>query len=216
MDFIRDITNANVYVDWKAIELAGVTENTRTTLLATNIPLRQAFKKILESTGSHALEIHVMHGAIVVSTILSFADRKAQKGPYLAELSDPTLAAAMWDTRLPSVQLPPTTKFADAVDFLRDITGDDILVDWNKLKAAGIDRNNTVSLVLHDVRVSSVLYFILDQAGDGKLGYVTELAQEMRYDKTLKMRVSKRVGLITISTIDDLVASKTEPTTRPN
>jgi hypothetical protein len=89
-------------------------------------------------------------------------------------------------------------------------------VQWDKLKAAGIDRNDPVTVTLHHARVSDVLYFLLDQAGDGKLGYVTEPEVAMRYDKIPKMRVPKRIELITISTIDDLLASKTKPTTRPN
>jgi hypothetical protein len=215
VDFLRDITRANLYVDWKALELAGVTENTRITVFATNLPLREAFQRILDCTGSHALEIHVMHGMIVVSTTLNFADRKAQKGPYLAELSDATETAAVLDRPLPSVQLP-SVRFADAIDFLRDITGNVFLVKWDKLKAAGIDKNNPVSLTGQDIPISCVLYFILDQAGEGKLGYVTEPTDGMGWDKKLRRMAPRKVELITISTIDDLVASKAKPTTRPN
>ena len=214
IDFLRDVTGANVYVDWNAIELAGITKDTRVTVTATDIPVRQAFQKVLESTGSNSLEIHVMHGAIVVSTKLNFADRKAQRGPYLAEFSDAAQAAEALDRNLPSVQLP-SVAFAEAIDFIRDITGNKFHVRWDKLMAAGIDRNHPVAVMLHDVRVSDVLYFLLDQAGEGKLGYVTEPTDGMGWDRKLKRMVPQKVELITISTIDDLVASKTAATTRP-
>jgi len=160
------------------------------------------------------LEIQVMHGTIVVSTKLNFADRKAQKDPYLTELSDAAQAAEALDRNLPSVQLP-SVPFAEAIDFIRDITGNKILVRWDKLKAAGIDRNHPVTVMLHDARVSDVLYFILDQAGEGKLGYVTEPTDGMGWDRKLKRMVPQKVELITICTIDDLVASRTAATTRP-
>jgi hypothetical protein len=215
IDFIRDITGANVYVDWKAIALGGVTQNTRVKLRATNISVRQAFEKLLKATGSNALEIRVMHGAIVVSTRLNFADRKAQKGPYLAELSDSSKDAAVLERHIASVQLPQVS-LSDGIDFMRDITGVPIEVKWKPLAAAGINMNTQITLTIHDAQVSSVLYFILDQAGDGKLAYVTEPTEIMAYDKTLKKSVPMQTELITISTIDDLEAGKAKPATQPN
>lgn len=212
IDFIRDVTGANIYVDWQALQLAGVLPSTTVKLSARNIPLSQAFESILKATGSDSLQIHVMHDAIVVSTILNFADRKTQKGPYLAELSNPIRPASVWDTPIKAVLLGPNTAFNDAIDFLRDITGDDVIVRWDKLKAAGIDRNTPISLNIHDAPISDVLYFILDEAGEGKLGYITE--PEMRYDRTFGMRVPKPLERITISTIDDLEAAGT-PASRP-
>jgi hypothetical protein len=214
IDYIRAITGANIYVDWQAVGLAGVTKDFRVNVDATNIPLRQAFIRILEGTGSNSLEIQAMHGAIVVSTKLDFADRKAQIGPYLADLSD-VQSAAFLDKRLAQVELP-LRPLSDAIDYLRDVTGAQILVKWQVLSAAGIDKNTEVTFAAHNISLSSVLYFILDQAGDGKLGYTAKPCEGMLYDKKLKKHVPASVALITISTIDDLEADKTQSTTRPN
>jgi hypothetical protein len=215
LDFVRDVTGTNIYVDWKAVELAGVTQTIPVDLAATHIPIREALQKILNGTGSSSLEFHVMRGTIVVSTKLNFADRKAQKDPYLAKLSDFSNDAAVLEKHVASLQLPQIS-LKDALDFVRDVSGVPIEVKWQSLAAAGIDRNTPISLSLRDAQFSSVLYFILDQAGDGKLGYVTEPTQIMAYDRTLKMRVPKQTELITISTINDLEASKAKPATQPN
>jgi general secretion pathway protein D len=73
------------------------------------------------------------------------------------------------------------------MDFLRDITGANILVNWKALEAAGIDKQSTqVSVMLHDVKFSKVLDIILQEAGAGKLAYTID------------------GGVITISTADEL------------
>ncbi len=92
---------------------------------------------------------------------------------------------ALLDHRLPTVQLPQVA-LADAIDFLRDITSANILVNWKALEADGIDKQTQVSATLHDVKFSKVLDIILQQAGGGKLAYTID------------------EGVITISTADEL------------
>ena len=92
---------------------------------------------------------------------------------------------ALLDHRLPTVQLPQVP-LADAIDFLRDITSANILVNWKALEADGIDKQTQVTATLHDVKFSKVLDIILQQAGGGKLAYTID------------------EGVITISTADEL------------
>jgi hypothetical protein len=209
IDFIHDITGANIYVDWKAIELAGVTKSVRVEISANNIAVGDLLNEILKATGSDSLEFHVMQGLIVVSTKLNFTDRKSEIGPYLRELSDPTQAAKILDRRLPSVQLPEVS-LSDALGFVRDVTGLVIDTKWQTLAAAGIDKNTEISLNLHDVRISTLFNLILDQAGNGELGYVTTPTQIM------VRGVPMRAELVTISTIDGLEVGRAKPTTQPN
>jgi hypothetical protein len=215
IDFIRDITGANIYVDWKAVELAGITKDARVTVDGTDISIRGVFKTILEATGSDALKIQVIQGVIVVSTKLDFADRKNQPGPYLAGPSDATQSGSILDKRLAQFTLTPNT-LDDAYQLLQDLGDVPIIMKWKPLAVAGVDRNTKVSLNLHDARVASVLYFVLTQAGDGKLGYIIQPREAMVYDKVLQKRVLKRTAAIIISTIDDLEANNSNPTTLPN
>src|SRR6185503_19872463 len=77
---------------------------------------------------------------------------------------------------------------SDVIDFLRDVTGANIFVNWRALEAAGIDRNTPVTARLRDVKFSKALQTILSDVGGGtvKLGYTID------------------EGVITISTDEDL------------
>ncbi len=93
---------------------------------------------------------------------------------------------ALLDHRLPQVELP-NIPFSDAIDYLRDVTGANILVNWKALEADSIDKTTTtVTVALHDVKFSKVLDIILQEAGAGKLAYTID------------------EGVITVSTADEL------------
>lgn len=100
---------------------------------------------------------------------------------------------ATLDRRLPSVQLQGQP-FTDAVDFLKDVTGANILVNWKALEADSIDKQTPVNAELHDVKFSKVLDVILQQAGAGKLGYtidqgVIEISTTDELNKQVETRV---------------------------
>jgi hypothetical protein len=214
IDFLRDITGANIYVDWKTVQLAGVDQQTHITVMEQNIVFKNALNEIFKSAGVNSLQAHVIGGVIVISTKLGFADRKNQMGPYLRELSKDAEVAPVLDKVLPRVQLPRVA-LSDAILFLTDITGADILVKWKKLQEEGIQQNTQVSLTVRDIRFSTVLDFLLDQAGNGKLGYVAEPI-EVKYRDKLQNEKTRKTAMITISTIDDLLDSAKSPTTQPN
>jgi general secretion pathway protein D len=94
---------------------------------------------------------------------------------------------ASLDKHLPEVRFD-AVGFTDVVDFLRDITGANIFVNWRALEQAGIDKNAPVTARLRDVKFSKALDIILEEVGGGtvKIGYTVD------------------EGVITISTSDDL------------
>ena len=87
--------------------------------------------------------------------------------------------------RLPQMSFNATA-LSDAIDFLHDTTGANILVNWKALEAASIDKQTPITASLRDVKFSKVLDIVLEQAGAGKLAYTID------------------DGVITISTTDDL------------
>ncbi len=119
--------------------------------------------------------------------------------PDISELRDQTTAQeqgrgqadqatqAQLDKKLPELNFQ-AIGFSDVVDFLRDVTGANIFVNWRALEAAGIDRNTPVTARLRDIRFSKALTTILSDVGGGtvKLGYTID------------------EGVITISTDEDL------------
>ena len=82
--------------------------------------------------------------------------------------------------------------FGDVVDFLRDVSGANIFVNWKTLEAANIDRTAPVTLKLRNVKFAKALNLILENVSGGatKLGYTID------------------DGVITISTSDDLANNK--------
>ena len=94
---------------------------------------------------------------------------------------------AQLDRQLPELQFD-AVGFSDVIDFLRDVSGSNIFVNWKSMEAAGVDRNTPVTARLHNVKFSKALNIILDSVGGGqtKLGYTVD------------------EGVITVSTADDL------------
>ena len=78
--------------------------------------------------------------------------------------------------------------FEQVIDYLRDLTGLNIVVSWTTMEFADIEREAEVSLKLQNVKIEKALDLILDHVGGGE----TELAYEIDD------------GVITISTKEDL------------
>ncbi len=77
-------------------------------------------------------------------------------------------ARAALSARLPAAKLD-NVPLGDAIDFLRDVAGVNINVDWKSLAAANITKETQVNLNLHDVSAAKVLSLVLSQAGPGDL-----------------------------------------------
>ncbi|MGD0770638.1 MAG: hypothetical protein ABSB42_20840 [Tepidisphaeraceae bacterium] len=112
------------------------------------------------------------------------AEKKSWSGRFLAALSVCAIAfsllystsaasaggtaRAMLAARLPSAKLD-NVPLADAIDFLRDVAGVNVTVDWKALEGLNISKNTEINLNLHDVSAGKVLSLILAQAGPGDL-----------------------------------------------
>jgi len=66
--------------------------------------------------------------------------------------------------RLPDVKFNQVT-LEDAVDFLRDVSGANIHVNWRALEGLGVTRQTPVSMQLSDVPMRRVLRSLLDECG---------------------------------------------------
>jgi hypothetical protein len=196
IEYLRDITGANIFVNWKALHAANVTESKNVTESVTNKKFSQVLNDILAQAGANLLyDVH--GGVIVITTKDQLALAKTRPGPDLRDIrdsKDPRLSAAdrpadlKLERPLPSVQLP-NVSFSDSIEFLRDITAADIYVDWNAIQKVGVTKQTPVTFVAHNIRLWAVLDFLLIQAGDENLGYKIDH------------------GLITISTINNLNGS---------
>jgi hypothetical protein len=67
---------------------------------------------------------------------------------------------AKLDRRLPEVKFDGVG-LSDVLDFIRDVSGLPIRVDWDGLADAGVDRNAPVTARFYDLRAGQVMRLIL-------------------------------------------------------
>jgi beta-lactamase regulating signal transducer with metallopeptidase domain/tetratricopeptide (TPR) repeat protein len=112
------------------------------------------------------------------------------------------------DRELPKIQFDATALSeilgggggATSHGFLSDVTGANIIVNWDALAKVNVDKTSKITLSLSNVKFRKVLQLILDQAagGVGKLAFVV------------------KDGIIVISTVEDLgKQSSTKPADGP-
>ena len=79
---------------------------------------------------------------------------------------------AQLDQTIPELQFDGAG-LTDVIDFLRDASGMNIVVEWRALENAGVDRNSPVSVRVRDVKFSRALDMILRDISGGTvpLGY---------------------------------------------
>lgn len=77
---------------------------------------------------------------------------------------------------LSSIQFPEGTIFSEALEYLRESTGLNIVVNWVELEISGIERDAKVSMNLKDTKLSKVLDLVLQAVGAGEfeLGYFVD------------------------------------------
>jgi hypothetical protein len=78
--------------------------------------------------------------------------------------------------------------FEHAIDYLRDVSGINVLVNWTAMENAAVEREKEITIRLQSVPVERLLWSILDEVGGGE----TELAYEIAD------------GVLQISTKEDL------------
>jgi len=80
--------------------------------------------------------------------------------------SDSIPARAALNRSLPDLNFSGVA-LGDAIDFLRDVSGTNIHVDWRALEAAGVGKDTVVNLRLRSVSMRKILTLLLNEAGGG-------------------------------------------------
>lgn len=69
LDFVRDVSGANIHVNWRALEAAGVTPDTPVNVRLRDVPLRKVLSVLLsESAPGTNLTYYTSEGVIEVTT----------------------------------------------------------------------------------------------------------------------------------------------------
>jgi hypothetical protein len=162
IDFMRDVTGANIFVHWRALESAGIARNAPVAMQLKDVKFKTALSKLTEavSTTKGAAQFKVHQGVIVISVA-------PEAGAEEVELVNGAKLPEKVDRVLPDVHFNGQS-FADVIAFLRDVTKANIFVNWNALKEAGIGPDAGVFVMLRNVPMSVVLKHSLQSASDGK------------------------------------------------
>jgi hypothetical protein len=112
----------------------------------------------------------------------------------------------------------PESKFTgvglgDAIDFIRDVSGANIVVNWKALAEVNVTPDTPVNLRLHNVSVRKVLTALLQQAGGGD--QLTFVASEGVIEITTQQIADARL-ITKVYPIDDLLVEVPDFTDAPN
>jgi uncharacterized membrane protein YgcG len=68
-EFLRDVSGANIHVNWRALEAAGVSPDTLLNVRLKGVPLRKVLNVILAESGTGTLTYYMSEGVIEVTTV---------------------------------------------------------------------------------------------------------------------------------------------------
>ena len=71
IDYLRNTTNVNFFVNWPVLEAAGVDQDTLISLTLTNVPAEQALRLVLQQIGSEfdPIGFSIIEGVVNISTV---------------------------------------------------------------------------------------------------------------------------------------------------
>lgn len=166
VDFLRDLTGLNFVLDPRAAE-AGVTADSPITVHLEQVSLASAIKLMLLELDA----TFVINDDVLVLT----SQANAKKSPAAkVAVSDPAVLKAAEEKIRQKLSTPATLEFvetplSDIVDFLRDLTGLNFVMDARNLGKASIGRETAVTIKTDQTPVEDALRRMLDGI---KAGYV--------------------------------------------
>jgi hypothetical protein len=160
-DFLRDVSGVNIAADWKRLEAAGVARDKPVNDHAENLEVADLLTRVINKAADpkHPVKWANAGGIVLVSTPDAIEAYEAA-GKALAPdgLDEPS--RKLLDLRVHELDFDGTA-LGDAFNFIGDVSGARIEVDWKALRAAGVDQNAKVTLRLRDATVGQVTRLML-------------------------------------------------------
>ncbi len=91
IDFFRDVTGANIYVNWRALQAAGINRDAQVNMKVRNVSLRKVLSLLLSevSTNNAGLSYQLDDGVIMISTVEDLGKRTFIRVYDVRDLLDP-------------------------------------------------------------------------------------------------------------------------------
>ncbi len=178
LEYYSKITGLDFKADWAALRDVGITATTPVTLKARKIRFDRLLDLTLNSIAPkrHPLAWRVSGKAVIISTQMRILLRNRLRLIPSAPARIPKGRLRKRPSVVPRKKVIKRLDFSDislkdAIDFLRDVSGANIHVNWRALKTIGITRDTKVSLKARDVSVARALTLITDQLSVGQDKY---------------------------------------------
>ena len=176
---LRKISRANIFADWSALAEVGLTGATKISVRLADVSLARALGLIVRDLdkGKQRVRCMAVDDMIVVSTRVKLASRAGDMIEDMAERAVFTAQADPATRQKLALRLPrldfPKVPLGTVVQFLREISGISIYVDWRALAEADVTKSTEVSLNVTDVSLDRALNLILQDVDKGKrlIGY---------------------------------------------
>lgn len=176
IDYLRDSYPANIIVNWDAVKTTAIAKTTPVTISLQNIKLATALENVLQNVSNGKLDYAIYQGVILITTPQEIQNLQQTPPHKLRIIGQPntaenrTLISIL--EKVPAGEAWSEAPFTNIIDFLRDTTGANIVVDWDSAKSAGVDPTVKLPQVnLNDVKFSNLLTLLLSQQLPGKLDY---------------------------------------------
>jgi hypothetical protein len=110
------------------------------------------------------------------------------------------LARSLPDAKFTNVPL------SDALEFLRDVSGANIVVDWKSLEAVNVGKDTQINVNVKWVKLSKVLSLVLNEAGPG--GTLTYFLDDNVIEITTVATADKKL-ITVVYYVDDILEMNT-------
>jgi hypothetical protein len=176
VDFLRNVSGATIWLDRPSLKKVEI--DPAKTVITMKVEKGQALKDALAGLTKQMVgtkeENAVADACGSVIVISTEAGAKAFVERHRKALARGGNDAPSLGRELPEVTFADVP-FQDVIDFLRDVTGATIDVDWKALGAAGVVKNKPVNVRARGIKFSQALRLILDDAaGDKPLDFAAK------------------------------------------
>ena len=189
IQFLREYSGANIYVNWRVLDAAGIRKKTKISLDLRNITVKRALGLVLrdisvERSGPDGQVGSVLDGDLVLVTTgsnltgagLNIGKEIPRRGAGPAT-ADADLRKKL-DKRIERLSFQDIA-LKDVVQFLREYSGCNLHVDWRALERSRVEPGTKISLDLRNLTVRQGIELTLRDAGgdlppEDALVYVVE------------------------------------------
>lgn len=167
LTFLRDVSGAEIDVDWAGLQPLGVSRDAKIDLSAKGETFGQVLRRAFTAAGAKD-PVRVRAAADAARVSVDAPPKDA--GPARADKGGDGAGAAagnVLERKLPEVSFRQVA-FSDVIDFLRDVSGTDVVVDWPSLRPLGVSRDAKIDLRMKNVTFEKALRAAFTAAGAAK------------------------------------------------